>query len=328
MGINYHTASRLVTFNTSEMNLKQIYIQSAIGVGVIAFNLAFPDFAEKTRYLLLGLVILLIGMPHGALDHIIDGKINDWNPYTFNKWFYGWYLSAVAVYSVLWVFFPMFSFLAFLLITVYHFGQADAERFPFRGWRYHAVHYSRGFTVVGLIVFGDLTYASAVMEAVTSVPVEEVISRYADPDLLRWIIAAAYPVTYGVVSMSSALQSNRILAYSTDALVVPALFLFADPVWAFSIYFGLWHSYNHTQVMLGFLADRGEKHNFVWFFKQSFIFSMLSYLGILYVYNILNAFGNEELMVSLLFVVIAVLTLPHMLVVEKLYGLWKRPSAK
>jgi hypothetical protein len=38
----------------------------------------------------------------------------------------------------------------------------------------------------------------------------------------------------------------------------------------------------------------------------------------------LNAFGNEELLVSLLFVVIAILTLPHMMVVEKLYTRWDR----
>lgn len=76
--------------------------------------------------------------------------------------------------------------------------------------------------------------------------------------------------------------------------------------------------------MLRYLRSKEHAVSFGWFFKESFVFSLLSYLGLLFVYNLLNAYGNEELLVSLLFVVIAVLTLPHMLVVEKLYSWWDK----
>lgn len=299
---------------------KRILIQTGVALFAIGLTVFAPDFAHQSRYVVLALVILLIGMPHGALDHHIDGNLEKWNPYSFNKKFYGWYLSAIAVYSVLWIFFPLFSFLFFLLITLYHFGQADAERFSYEGWRKWAIHLGRGFTVVGLIVFGDLEYASSVIEAVTGFSVQLFLADLFPISLLTWTIASSYLAVFLLVNLNNKHRTKHFGVYLIDAIIVPLLFLYADVVWAFAIYFGLWHSYNHVLVMLKYLSDQTTERSFGWFFKESFVFSLLTYLGLLFVYNMLDAFGNEELLVSLLFVVISVLTLPHMMVVEKLYA--------
>lgn len=303
---------------------KRIWIQTAVAIVAILINQLAPQFAEQTRYLLLAVVILFIGMPHGALDHHIDGNLEGWDPYSLNRWFYGWYLSAIAVYSLVWIFFPFFSFMFFLLITLYHFGQADAERFALSGWLKWVIHLSRGATVVGLIVFGDLEYSSAVIEAVTNISIYDIISASYNPNLIMWAVAAVYPVSYLIILLAKSSVINHKLTYLVDAVIVPILFIYCDLVWAFAIYFGLWHSFNHALVMLDYLRSKEHEVTFGWFFKESFLFSLLSYLGLLFVYNMLNAFGNEELLVSLLFVVIAVLTLPHMLVVEKLYTRWNK----
>lgn len=300
-------------------DIRNILLQALIGLVVIGINVLFPDFTERSRYVVLAMTILLIGMPHGALDHWIDGKIHGWDPRGLNKVFYGWYLSLILIYSVFWIFFPFLSFMIFLVITLYHFGQADAERLNIEGWKYRAIQFSRGITVVGLIVFSDLEYASSIIAAVSDVSIAEHIpANYVE--IIRWSLGACYPVIFCVVSIYAIKSFITFLAYFLDAIIVSALFLFSDPVWAFSAYFGLWHSYNHAKIMIRFLSGSVKSLNFGWFFKQSFVFSLLSYIGLLIVYNYLNAFGNEELLVSLLLVVISVLTLPHMIVVEKLYS--------
>lgn len=302
----------------------QILIQSVIGLIAIAINILFPEFAEGSKYLILALVILLIGMPHGALDHHIDGNLENWNPYSFNKKFYSWYLSAILVYSIIWVLFPFFSFMFFLLITLYHFGQADAERFSWYGWRKWAIHLGRGFTVVGLIVYGDLTYSSSIIAAVTDISIQPYSESFFNTEIIRWFIASFYLIVYLIVNLNKKHREQNFGIYLIDAIIVPAIFLYCNLVWAFAIYFGIWHSYNHVLVMLNYLKSKELNVSFSWFFKESFLFSLLSYLGLLFVYNMLNAFQNEELLVSLLFVVISVLTLPHMLVVEKLYSRWQQ----
>ena len=302
---------------------KKILLQCVVALIVITLNQYAPDFIESTRYILLGLVILLIGMPHGALDHIIDGNLEGWDPYSFNRRFYSWYLSAIVLYSVLWIFFPLFSFGFFLLITLYHFGQADAERFDLDGWANKVIHFSRGISVVGLIVYGDLVYASEVIESVTDFSYENFSNQLFPSEFGAYTLALVYPVAFTLTALIKKIPAVGFFVYFLDAIIVSALFLFCDPVWAFSIYFGLWHSYNHVKVMLSYLADQDKEVSMGWFYKNSFIFSLLSYLGLLFIYNMLDAFGNEELMVSLLFIVISVLTLPHMIVVEKLYSKFK-----
>ncbi len=297
----------------------KILIQSLIALIAILLTQLFPDFVLSSRYLLLAIVILFIGMPHGALDHFIDGKLENWNPLSFNLKFYGWYIFYMAIYSLIWIIFPFWSFMFFLLITLYHFGQADAERFNYQGWRKLALHLSRGVTVVGLIVYGDLSYASSIINAVTDVSIIEYSESFADQHFIKWGIACVYPFTFFAVFFSQKQSEHKLPVYLLDAIIVPLLFIYADPVWAFAIYFGLWHSFNHVLVMLNFLKEGKKEYGFGWFYKQSFIFSLLSYIGLLIVYNSLNAFGNEELMVSLLFVIISILTLPHMMVVEKMY---------
>ena len=298
---------------------KKIIIQSIIALLAIICTQLFPEFVLNTRYVFLALVILLIGMPHGALDHFIDGKIEKWNPLSFNLKFYGWYIFYMTLYSVIWIIFPFWSFMFFLIITLYHFGQADAERFNYQGWRKLAIHLSRGVTVVGLIVYGDLSYASSIIHAVTDVSIIEYSESFADQDTIKWGIACIYPITFLIVYFSQKRTGYRLPVYLLDAVIVSLLFIYTDPVWAFAIYFGLWHSFNHVLVMLNFLREETREYGFGWFYKQSFIFSLLSYVGLLIIYNSLNAFGNEELMVSLLFVIISILTLPHMMVVEKMY---------
>lgn len=303
----------------------RLLLQAVVAFTVISLSFFAPDFTLNTRYLVLGLVIFLVGMPHGAIDHIISEKLGDWRGDSSKKiWFYSWYIGLVVIYSLFWIFFPLFSFALFMVITWYHFGQADTERYSFVGWKKRLMHFTRGFTVVGLIAYGDVGYASSVIESITDFSLVQFTHQFIETDLLAYIIASIYPLAILLLSVVGSFNSKEFVGSLFDAISVSALFLFADPVWAFSVYFGLWHSYNHVRVMLDFLSDQRQKLNFRWFYKESFIFSLLSYLGILFVYNLTNAFGQEEYLVSLLFAAISVLTLPHMLVVEKLYSVFQK----
>ena len=233
-------------------------------------------------------MILVIGMPHGALDHIIAFKAFD-RPKNFRNQFifYAGYLSVMFLYGLFWVFSPFAAFMFFLLMTLYHFGQADAERFSFEGWHKHLMLYARGITIVGLILFSsEPYYSSSIIEEVTGYS----------------IAGALFPIV------------------AFESTIVPFLFYYCDPIFAFSVYFGCWHAFNHTKTMLNYLEKFGENVSFMWFYKSTFLYSVISYAGLIFLYFMLQAFGNEELLVALLFILISVLTLPHMFVVEKMYS--------
>lgn len=295
--------------------------QIAVGVGSILINFLIPDIIYEIRFWILGLVILVIGMPHGALDHIIAFKAFD-RPKNFRNQFifYAGYLSVMFLYGLFWVFFPFAAFMFFLLMTLYHFGQADAERFSFEGWPKHAMLYARGLTIVGLILFSsEPYYSSSIIEEVTGYSIAGALFPIVTPDILSNSLALIYPISYLLLTILKK-PENLLSLLSLDAIIVPFLFYYCDPIFAFSVYFGCWHAFNHTKTMLNFLEKFGEEVSFIWFYKSTFLYSVISYAGLIALYFILQAFGNEELLVALLFILISVLTLPHMFVVEKIYS--------
>ena len=72
------------------------------------------------------LLILLIGVSHGALDHEKGRKLL--RIYKIDKIFYFYFsyiLIAVSI-ALLWYKFPTFTLVLFLLIASYHFGKEDS----------------------------------------------------------------------------------------------------------------------------------------------------------------------------------------------------------
>lgn len=298
-----------------------IKYQIAVGIGAILLNLLLPDFIYALRFWILGFVILIIGMPHGALDHIIAFKAFEKSKNTKNQFlFYFFYLTIMLVYGVFWIYSPLTGFILFLVMTLYHFGQADAERFSLEGIPKNVLLYSRGLTVVGLILFGsDPYYSSAIIEEVTSFSFSDYAFTVLDPNFYTLIFALIYPTSFFMISIIKT-QIPRNGWLTLDAVVVPLLFSLCEPIFAFSVYFGCWHAFNHTKTMLNYLNSFDMDVDLKWFYRNTFLYSVLSYAGLFIVYLLLKAFGNSELLVALLFIVISVLTLPHMFVVEKMYS--------
>jgi|AntAceMinimDraft_1070359.scaffolds.fasta_scaffold13871_4 Brp/Blh family beta-carotene 15,15'-monooxygenase len=306
--------------------MKSLVVQIVVGIISILVYLVIPDGINAIQYVFLGLVLLIVGIPHGAMDHVIDGAVNDWKPDSFNLKFYSMYLGLIAVYSVFWYFFPLISMVIFLLITSYHFGQADTQRFNLSGWPYWSMLIVRGLSLLVLLLFGDLAYASSIIETITSYDYESsLLSIISTEDLMAyWVGITSGSIIFALYASKKPIK--LILVALLENVILIAMFNYVNVVIAFSLYFGLWHSFEHVKVMAAYLFTKGEQLSLASFYKQSFTFSMLSYLGLLFIYNLLDAFGQTELMVGLLLVLISVLTLPHLVVVEQLFQIKKADS--
>ncbi|MDR9414893.1 MAG: Brp/Blh family beta-carotene 15,15'-dioxygenase [Gracilimonas sp.] len=294
--------------------------QVVIGAFALILNICFPEFIENIRFWILGFAILAIGMPHGALDHIITYKsFPNKDKRQKRVWFYGYYTALMVLYALLWIWFPLFSFLLFLAITLYHFGQADAERFDLDQTAKTILQYARGLTIVGLIVYGsEPRYISDVIEVITGYSSYQLVAGISNYGVVPIVLGSIYPIAYLFVISFLAKQKPNAL-FHLDALIVPALFIIADPIFAFAVYFGSWHSFNHAKTMIHYLNDREMDVSMKWFYKKTFLLSVMSYVGLALLYFITQAFGDEDLLVALLFVLISVLTLPHIFIVKMMY---------
>ncbi len=70
--------------------------------------------------LLIGLI--LVGIPHGALDHLVESCVFGTKRF-FN--FLGLYLLMMGLMATIWMFHPTLALIIFLLYSAIHFGQTD-----------------------------------------------------------------------------------------------------------------------------------------------------------------------------------------------------------
>ena len=87
---------------------------------------AFNTITLEQQLVYASFFILSFGIPHGAIDHILFFKKRSMTKLKF----YVLYLGLIAVFVLLWLRFPLLSFLFFLILSAFHFGEsqfADAK---------------------------------------------------------------------------------------------------------------------------------------------------------------------------------------------------------
>ena len=82
---------------------------------------SFSEVSLEFQLLFSSFFILLIGIPHGAIDHVLFFKKRSLSQLQF----YSIYLGLILIFLVLWIFFPFWSLLLFLLISAFHFGESQ-----------------------------------------------------------------------------------------------------------------------------------------------------------------------------------------------------------
>ena len=92
----------------------------------ILFSLSnFPETRNMVGYTVLIIGMICVGLPHGAVDHLIESKTWD---YKKAPRFIVQYLFLIACMGVFWLLAPSLALLAFLVYSAWHFGQADIQQ--------------------------------------------------------------------------------------------------------------------------------------------------------------------------------------------------------
>ena len=92
---------------------------------LVAYLLLGPWSSSIDLYIC-GFLLLAIGIPHGAGDHLIAAKIAQRENLTFHlRPFIVYYLGIMLVYAALWFVSPLISFIIFIAISVFHFGDME-----------------------------------------------------------------------------------------------------------------------------------------------------------------------------------------------------------
>jgi Brp/Blh family beta-carotene 15,15'-monooxygenase len=263
------------------------------------------------------IIALAIGIPHGALDHLVTlPKAQPKKMAIFIAIY-----VAVAVVAVIGILqFNTIGFIIVLFMSAIHFGIGDAAfiseidrrtqpQSKLNRWFYIP---AAGFTPVFIPLVN-----SASTEALASV----------NPALINWHQGFDSQILFAVTTFAMvAILVMSIGKRNREALDLTLLLLlahFAPPLIAFAVYFGCWHAMRHTarltlslpQCIEDLTQGMPKKA-----FSNAVIPGLPALIGTFVVAGIMalsgRDFSDEFLWMAL--VVVWALTVPHMVVTAKL----------
>jgi len=303
-----------------------------LGVGVAATAGARPSLPPVVRYLPLAASLLLFGLPHGAVDHLAPARVAGRVPTVRSMAAVGFgYLLLGGAYAALWVVAPAASAALFVGLTWLHWGQGDLYALDVLGGDHLDGAGVRSGT---LLVRGGLPMLVPLLrypERYRAV-IDAWVALFGRGLDAAWLVAP--DVRLGLGAGFAALTVGTLLAgYRSgggrewyrdvgETLLLWAYFLVVPPLVAIGVYFCVWHSLRHVVRLVGVdegareaLATRGPVAALRRTGRDALPLTAVSVVLLVGVGVVAGVDAAPETLAALYLVFIAVLTLPHVVVV-------------
>jgi len=295
---------------------------SAIVAIAIALSIAFSSWlgAESLNWqVAMAVTALAIGIPHGALDHLVTlPKAQPFKMAVFVTIYVA--IALAAIWAILqW---NVWGFIAVVLMSATHFGIGDSAFIS-------ELNHLKGNTSSKFPVWA---YAPAAGLLPVVIPLvnsrsTEALTKVND-SLINWHYGYTSEIQIAVAAIATlsamALISRKRYRDLLDLTLLAALASVAPPLVAFAVYFGCWHAMRHTARLTSLLPrclDAYERNNSRRAFALAVIPGLPALAGTLIFVALLAGFSQNNVSDTFLWltlVTIWALTVPHMIVTAKL----------
>ena len=253
-------------------------------------------------------LILILGISHGALDNIKGKKLLKLFGYKSSFSFYLVYILISFLIITLWLIFPNIVLFLFLIVAAYHFGKEDTVfAFKRKFLISECLFFLKGSSV---IVTPLLLQRNATNEIFQILNFNVFESAVFNDQFLIMLLCLSF--------LSSLFISNKkdtdikgIMIMDFASLIILNFFL--TPILAFTIYFCFLHSIRHS-ITLIFELDKSFTSGIKKFVSRAipltFVTGVIFLLGIFFLNNF---YSLDEAIYKVIFIGLASLTFPHIL---------------
>lgn len=277
----------------------------ALGIAVTywvisSFN---SDIAAYISYVMLAAGFLVLGIPHGALDHLLI-KNNNTPLYQFVFK----YLLIVGLYFAFWQYLPLLSLIIFIVYSSFHFGESELEEMGIAVSRIgnYAKAFLMGLSILLFIIATHLEESLLIISKFNAIAIQQI-----DVSSLNSYAMGIAGISFGYIFFQSVL-SNKGVSWGMLFLLLAGLKL--PLILAFAFYFIFQHSYNAW----GHLKT-GLKMNTGALYKQALPYTLGALMILAAMLIFANTHMNLEFIWAHLFTFIACISLPHFVLMHLFY---------
>ena len=257
------------------------------------------------------LFVVLIGLPHGAFDGAIANHLGAGRSLAEAAKFITSYCAAAGLVIVIWIMFPAVTLTLFLIISMIHFGRGDASA------QSRPVFMMQVLLHGGLAIFGIIYFQQS-----SVVPLFEALTNGDSnlPILTSNIMVPVMGLTAGVYSLM-AFRDSSLRARFAEFVLLAVVFAFLPPLVSFALYFCIIHTGRHMRRIWHVLASSSSP---VGLYKQAAGFTLASWLagGMAFIW--LETGNLDAALLQVVFIGLAALTVPHMILVDGFFAKGQR----
>ena len=256
-------------------------------------------------------LILSVGISHGAMDNYKANKILKIYKINNKIIFYLIYTLISLLVIIFWFFFTSLTLLVFLLVASYHFGREDTSFLNAGNSNFDQLFY---LTKGSLIIFAPLFFhIDETLKIFEVLLINDKVLFFIKDQ--HWIINVCLGL--GALGYLYFIFKNRFKDFEIlllDILSILILNFVFSPLIAFTIYFCFLHSIRHI-ISISYELDENSFLNGVKIFiKKALPLTILTaLLYLLSVVYLSNSYGLNDVVIQVIFIGLASLTFPHIL---------------
>ena len=253
-------------------------------------------------------LILIIGISHGALDNIKGAKLLNLFGYKSMYLFYSSYIFISLLIISSWLILPNLVLLFFLIVAAYHFGKEDTIfKLKKNLVLKEVLFFFKGSPVIIAPLLFQRESTNEIFATLNFYIFQNPL--FDDIFLIIFLVLSLFSSVYLSIGKSIEFKSVMILDYFS----VIILNLFLNPIIAFTLYFCFLHSVRHSFSLINEM-DKSFKKGLKKFIIKAIPLTLVTGLIFLIsIYFLNNLYEIDEAIYKVIFIGLASLTFPHIL---------------
>ena len=259
--------------------------------------------------------VVLIGLPHGAFDGAIANHLGAGRSLAAATKFITSYCAAAGLVIAVWIMFPAVTLTLFLMISMIHFGRGDASAKSGPVFMMQVLLHG-GLPIFGIIyfqqssvipLFDALTNGSSNLAILTS-------------NIMVPVMGLTF-VFYGLMAFRDSSLHVRFVEF----ILLAVVFVILPPLVSFALYFCIIHTGRHMRRIWHVLASTISPKGL---YRQAAGFTLASWLvgGAAFLW--LENGDLDAALLQVVFIGLAALTVPHMILVDGFFAKEQRQQTE
>ena len=259
-------------------------------------------------------LILIIGVSHGSLDHEKGKKLFKILNIKSISFFYLFYILISILVIFIWIIIPSSSLIIFLAVASYHFGKEDTQFLISENSYFNKLlFFFKGLLIILAPMFFHFNETISIFKLLL-VDNEIFYSTLAFIEVNKILHLLIILSTLSSIYLFFNKFEIKKFTIFLDYFSILILNYYLDPLVAFTFYFCFLHSIRHSITLINEIDNQNFTNGVKVFTKKALPLTILTAIFCLIgLYLLNNSYDLNSSILKLIFIGLASLTFPHIL---------------